>query len=197
MAAERTIWRHVPNGISFARLLATPVLLGTLIFHRQSWFTWLLLACLLSDILDGLIARVFRLRSRLGAFLDSTADMIVLLLAVLAVFVFQREFLAAHRWMLAALVFLYLAEAAAAWWRYGRISSFHTILTRIAAYAQGIFVMSLFLWGYRAWLFYSMAALSAAALAEELALVWLLEKWASDVRGIYWVLSSQRHRHAA
>ena len=106
--------RHIPNAISCARLLATPVLLAAALFRHRQLFTWLLLACLLSDILDGLIARLFNLGSRLGAMLDSTADMIVLLLSAVGLFVFQRDFLLAHAGPLLALVALYLAEAVAA-----------------------------------------------------------------------------------
>ena len=195
------MWRQIPNAISGARLLATPVLLGAVVLGRRPLFTWLLLACLLSDILDGVIARVFRLRSALGALLDSTADMFVLLITGAGVFVFERAFLKAHGGIVAALVALYFAEAALALLRYGRISSFHTILTRVAAYAQGIFVMSLFLWGYHGWLFYAMAVLTAAALSEEIALLYVLPHWKSDVRGLYWVAgarrSSETKSHAA
>lgn len=188
-SGPQRVWRHVPNAISTARLLATPVLLGALVQRRYAWFTWLLLACLLSDILDGLIARVFDLRSRLGAQLDSTADIIVLALSAAGVFVFQREFLAAHWAPIVLLLILYFAEVAVALWRYGRVSSFHTILSRVAAYSQGIFVMALFLWGYQAWLYYAMVGLSAVALLEEVVLLCVLSEWRADVRGLYWVRS--------
>lgn len=180
--------RHIPNAISCARLLTTPVLLAAALFHHRRLFTWLLLACLLSDILDGLIARLFNLRSRLGATLDSTADMIVLLLSAVGLLVFQRDFLLAHAAPLLALVALYLAEVAAALWRYGRISSFHTILMRLAAYVQGVFLISLFLWGYNAWIFWLMVTFSATALLEELLILCLLPHYRSDVRGLYSIL---------
>ena len=72
-------WRQIPNVISSARLAATPVLLYAAIERQAGLFRWLLLACLASDILDGLVARIFHLRSELGARLDSIADMIVFL----------------------------------------------------------------------------------------------------------------------
>jgi CDP-diacylglycerol--glycerol-3-phosphate 3-phosphatidyltransferase len=82
-------------------------------------------------------------------------------------------------------------EIAGSLWRYGRISSFHTILVRIAAYAQGIFVMSLFLWGYAAWVLYAMTILSAFAYIEEIVLLFLLAEWRADVPGIYWLISGR------
>jgi phosphatidylglycerophosphate synthase len=155
---------------------------------RRELFQWLLLACLLSDILDGLIARIFHLSSPLGAFLDSLADMLVSIIAVLGLFAFQKEFLAAHFGPLAIVVALYAAEMLAALVRYGRLSSFHTVLVRVAAYLQGIFIMSLFLWGYMAPTFYVMVAISVVAYTEEFALLYLLPKWTADVRGLYWAL---------
>lgn len=185
----RNWWRQLPNAISSARLLATPILLYAATAKYLDLFKWLLLGCLISDILDGLIARAFHLRSRVGAFLDSTADMIVAVLGVLGLYVFKRPIVAEHWMPLALVLTLYLLEAFGALWRYRRISSFHTILVRIAAYAQGIFIMSLFLWGYAAWLLYPMTALSVLAYAEEIVLLYLLPEWTADVRGIYWVLS--------
>ena len=88
------LWENTPNAISLARLLATPVLLAAVIRGHAEMFKWLLLACLLSDILDGLIARVFHLRSKFGARLDSAADMLVAFISIAALFVFQRAFIA-------------------------------------------------------------------------------------------------------
>jgi CDP-diacylglycerol--glycerol-3-phosphate 3-phosphatidyltransferase len=172
--------------------LATPVLLYAAIAKEPGLFKWLLLACLLSDIADGLIARAFNLRSQLGARLDSIADMIVFAIGIFGLYAFQAGVLARHWIPLAVVVGLYLVEAAGALWRYGRISSFHTILVRISAYAQGIFVMSLFLFGYMAWVFYSMIVLTVLAYGEELVLLFLLPEWTADVRGIYWVLTRRR-----
>jgi cardiolipin synthase (CMP-forming) len=181
------LWPHVPNIISSARLAAAPLLLWATASGRVEVFTWLLLACLLSDIADGLIARIFHLRSRLGALLDSIADMIVVALALVGVWTFQRAFLAEHGTALVALVSLYVIDVLASLWRYGRISSFHTVLTRIAAYSQGIFVMSLFLWGFQPWLFAPMVVLTVLSLGEELILLYLLPTWTTDVRGLYWL----------
>jgi CDP-diacylglycerol--glycerol-3-phosphate 3-phosphatidyltransferase len=146
------------------------------------------LACLLSDILDGLIARVFHLRSRLGAFLDSTADMLVTFIALYAVYVFRFAEVRPHMAAISVIAGLYVLEAVAALSRYGRISSFHTVLVRVSAYLQGIFIMALFLWGFQNWVFTVMLMVTVAAYLEELVLVALLAEWKADVRGLYWVL---------
>jgi phosphatidylglycerophosphate synthase len=47
------VLRHIPNSISAARILSVPVLIVLAWQHREDAFTWLLLAALLSDILDS------------------------------------------------------------------------------------------------------------------------------------------------
>jgi CDP-diacylglycerol--glycerol-3-phosphate 3-phosphatidyltransferase len=186
--AQTRWWRHTPNAISGARLLAAPVLLAAALQRNEDLFKWLLLACLISDILDGLIARVFHLRSRTGAFLDSAADMLVVFIALYATYVFRRAEVMPHATAIAVIAGLYALEGVAALCRYGRISSFHTILVRVAAYLQGFFIMALFLWGFLNWVFAVMLVVTVAAYVEELALVALLPEWKADVRGLYWVL---------
>ena len=147
------LWRNLPNSISIGRLCATVILLGSMVFDRVTIFKWVLLGCLLSDVADGLIARALRLTSKLGAFLDSLADVATMFVAVLGILVFQQPFVAEHRAGLLLVVGFYIAEVVASLWRYGRVSSFHTVLARVAAFTGGVFVMSLFLWGCQDWLY--------------------------------------------
>jgi CDP-diacylglycerol--glycerol-3-phosphate 3-phosphatidyltransferase len=190
-ALPSRVWRNVPNAISGARLCATSVLLASVVVRRVELFKWLLLASLLSDILDGLIARAFHLMSKLGAFLDSVADMLTVSIGMLGLVVFQRPFVYGHYRELLLVVVLYVVEIVASLWRYGKLSSFHTLLARVAAYASGIFVMSLFFWGYHGWLFYIAVGAYVADLSEEMVLIYLLPDWRSDVGGLLRVLNGR------
>src|SRR5436189_197389 len=82
-------WRSIPNVISAARLACIAILLAAAYGHAESLFRWLLLGCLLSDILDGWIARRFQLQSEVGAKLDSTADMALLGATLVGLWTFQ------------------------------------------------------------------------------------------------------------
>jgi phosphatidylglycerophosphate synthase len=187
----RRVWRKLPNAISLARMCGTAVLLASVLLHRVEIFKWMLLACLLSDILDGLIARTFHLTSELGAALDSVADVAMMVIGMLGLVAFQRAFVSGHYAELLVVVILYAAEMIASLWRYGRVSSFHTLLARVAAYMAGIFVMSLFLWGYHGWLFHITVMVYVVGLCEEMVLIYLLPEWTSDVGGMYRVLAGK------
>jgi cardiolipin synthase len=188
------MWLHVPNIISGCRLAATPVLLWFALGGHRDGFVWLLLACLVSDIVDGLIARTFKLETTIGAFLDSAADSLVTLTAAVGVVVYQWDFVAAHLVALLVMIGCNVGQSAAALLRYGRLSSFHCYLMRVAAYSQGIFFMGLFLWGETTWLFYTMFVLTSVAYVEDMLLLAFLPQWTHDVRGLYWVLKARRMR---
>ena len=81
--------RHLPNAITIARILVTPVLLvllvsGTLL--GQFLALVLFVAAAISDYVDGKLARRYGVGSRLGQFLDPFADKVLVLgtFAVLA-----------------------------------------------------------------------------------------------------------------
>lgn len=183
----RLVW-NVPNVISACRLASVPMLVGMEIAGARGAFTWLLLAALLSDIADGLIARTFDLRTEAGAFLDSTADALLTGTAIAGLFVFQRPVLADHAVGLGTVIGAYGLGTAAALLKYGKLAGFHTYLCRIAAYAQGIWIMSLFFWGFQRWICATMVGISLVAYAEEIAMILLLRRARADARGLPWVL---------
>lgn len=180
---------QIPNALSLGRIFASPLLLAFAATGRAGPFKWLLLACLVSDTVDGALARALRLQSQRGAFLDSTGDALVTVATIAGLLGLKWPFVAEHYPALLLVVGLYIAEVGGALWRYGRLSSFHTYLARAAAYAQGFFVLSLFFFGYRGWVFQAMVVLSVLAYLEEILLLYFLPQWTSDVRGLYWVLA--------
>ena len=122
--------------------------------------------------------------------LDSTADLLTSLTGFTGIVVFQRVFVDEHWQALAIIAGFYVIEVAMALWRYGKVSSFHTMLAGAAAYSSGIFVLSLFMWGYCGWLFYATVAIYIIELTEEMASIRILPKWRSDVGSIYRVLKA-------
>jgi len=134
-----------------------------------SFFTWLLFAALTSDIIDGVIARVFNMKTKLGAFLDSLADMATYVSAVTGMFVFKFDFILEYRPQMIIILGFYVLEKVSAFCAVFRESLTHFIryTAKITAYAQGAFVMSLFLFGFKAYLFYPAMALCILANIEE------------------------------
>lgn len=184
--------RHLPNALSSARIAAAPALAFLAWQEALQPFTWLLVAALLSDIADGLIARAFRLQSKLGALLDSVGDTLLLFAALYGIWVFHPPVVAEHQLAGLVLIGAWVTENIAALLRYGRLSSFHTYVSKAAGYLLGIFIGVLFVFGFEPWLLYLAVGVSVLGNLEELVLLALLPKWRADVRGLWWVLRERR-----
>jgi len=68
------VLRNIPNALSAYRLAMAPVLTGLALTGREKPFVFLIVVSLITNIMDGLIARAFRLQSQFGAKLDSIVD---------------------------------------------------------------------------------------------------------------------------
>jgi cardiolipin synthase (CMP-forming) len=69
----------IPNCLTLLRILLTPVLVWLLLDRRLSQALLVFILAGFTDGLDGLIARVFHQKSRLGAYLDPLADKLLLI----------------------------------------------------------------------------------------------------------------------
>ena len=184
--------KRLPNALTSLRIAAIPFLVWFAFARRHDPFAAVMIGCLLGDIADGILARMLNATSALGAMLDSIADTLLFFVAGLGAWVFYPDVLRTHPVAFLLIPGLWSAENVAALIRYGRLSSFHTYLSRIAAYAMGIFIGLLFLGALQPWLMYIGVGVLTLATVEEFVLLWLLPEWTADVRGAYWVLKSQR-----
>jgi phosphatidylglycerophosphate synthase len=87
---------NVPNLLSGYRLLVVPVILWAIIEGRRSLFFTLTCVSLVTDVLDGWVARRFHLETEFGARLDSIADDATFFLAFLGLVILDHEFVRAH-----------------------------------------------------------------------------------------------------
>ena len=180
-------WRHVPNVLSLTRIACAPILVLLAVVDEQPVYTWVLVPALLTDALDGWIARACGLQSRLGARLDSLGDSLIWCAGLVGLVAFQRDVLAANRWLFGAVVAAWLCENVLAWLRYGRLSSFHTVLSKIAGVLLSVYIGVLFLFGHWDALLWTAATVSLMASAEEAWLLALLPEWRADVKGVWWL----------
>ena len=78
MTGERFIaW--VPNLITLARLLSVPVVVYLILQGYYAAAFWVFLVAGLSDAVDGLLAKHYRVTSLVGSFLDPLADKALLM----------------------------------------------------------------------------------------------------------------------
>lgn len=182
------------NLITFYRLAAAPLLVFLLLKGQFSLFKWLLALSFFTDAIDGWLARKFRVISLLGARIDSVADDLTILVAILGIVYYRPGFLHSEWLPVSVMTLLYLIQNCIALIRYRKLTSFHTYAAKIAAVFQGIFlVLFFFLPKPVPLLFYITSILTIIDLAEEIALVLVLPQWQANVKGLYWVFKTKRH----
>ncbi|OIO73986.1 MAG: hypothetical protein AUJ85_06665 [Elusimicrobia bacterium CG1_02_37_114] len=70
----------IPNIITFIRILFVPVFIHLLVNHQSTNIPGIVFVGLaITDMLDGFIARLFKMKTQLGAFLDAFADKLLIL----------------------------------------------------------------------------------------------------------------------
>jgi cardiolipin synthase len=74
---------NLPNSLTVLRILLVPVFVGLLLYGHYDAALITLLIAALTDVLDGMIARLTDQRTRLGEYLDPLADKLLLMSAII------------------------------------------------------------------------------------------------------------------
>lgn len=184
---------YIINAITLYRLIATLVLLLLLVDKQIHTFSWLLSLSFFTDFIDGFLARKYKVTSVLGSRLDSIADDLTVLLAIIGLFMLKPLFIKSNYVVISVMLVLYILQVSLSLRQYGKLSSFHTYLAKIAAILQGVFfILMFFLPQPVSLLFYATALVTIADIIEEIILVIVLPKWQTDVKGVYWILKKRR-----
>ena len=180
---------YIINGITWYRLIMAPVLIILLFVDRVDIFKWLLPVSFFTDAIDGYLARKYKVTSIFGSRLDSIGDDLTVLAGVVGLIVWKPGFFLDHLWPLIVLALLFAIQVTLALRKYKKTTSFHTYAAKLAAIAQGVFLILFFLIpDLPTYGFYIAAAITAIDLVEEIILVFVLPKWEANVKGLYWVL---------
>jgi len=191
-AQKPTALLTLPNLLTGFRLVAAPVLLWQAWQGQRTAFLWLLTACFLSDLLDGLAARLAGQESEFGAMLDSWADVTIYLTISVSCWWLWPEIVATEWPYVVMVVASCLVPAGAGFWKFGRFTSYHTWAAKFAVAATVIALYLLLLAG-SAWPFRLAAAICLLAAAEEIALTLLLPEPKSNVPSIWSALKDKNN----
>jgi CDP-diacylglycerol--glycerol-3-phosphate 3-phosphatidyltransferase len=194
MRTHKQAW-YIINGITLYRVIAAPVLLLLLLTGYYQLFKWLLAVSFFTDLIDGYLARKFKVTSVMGTRLDSIGDDLTVFAAVVGLFIINPSFIKAHKTELIILFIVFVVETAFAFYRYGKMSNFHTYLAKLAAFLQGVFLLVAIVFDEpNPGLYYAAFFITLFQLLEEVVITAILPEWKSDVKGIYWVLKNKKNQ---
>lgn len=175
--------RYLPNLISVLRLIAVPVLLWLAWTGAARQFAWLLVVAGMTDMLDGWMARKYGWVSKAGALLDSAADISIVLVVLIAVWMLHREVYEQHGEVIWAVLGIWGIANFTGLFRYRRLASFHTESARFGLVMFGVFVLVLFFYGFVPWLLYVCGTVCFVAGVESFIMVLLIDEWTPNFRG--------------
>jgi CDP-diacylglycerol--glycerol-3-phosphate 3-phosphatidyltransferase len=128
--------RSIPLALTIFRICSAPVLLWLAALGREEVFLWLAIAALLSDVLDGALARRLGAASETGRLLDSWADLLIALVSFAGGYAPLAGHHARGRGLLRSGLAALVIPNAWGLLRYRRLLGYHTL----SAKSSGVFL---------------------------------------------------------
>lgn len=181
----------IPNILSLYRILIFPFILWLVLSGNERLFALFITISLISDLLDGLIARTFNMQTKIGALLDSWADLGTYILAFLAIALFKWEEIKPYSFMLYLFAAIMALSYIIVFVKFKGLIGLHTYMFKLTGYLQGAFIISLFVWGFYLVPYYICLVWGTLACIEEMIIILILKQPQSNVKGLYWVLKNR------
>lgn len=174
---------NVANLITGSRLGFVPVLLVLAWLGREQAFLICLTVSLVTDIVDGKIARWLKQTSEFGTRLDSWADFATYMLLPLCAYWLRPDFLAGEWVACGVVVACFTVPIVIGFAKFRQLTSYHTKMATVAAYCIGAATIVMFAHG-PIWPFRLATAVLVLAELEEIAITFTLPKAHSNVASI-------------
>ena len=175
--------KHLANIITVCRILLSGLLLFTTPFTGAFYLIYTI--CGVSDMADGVIARKTGTQSHLGAALDSLADLIFLVAALVKLTPVMLHQLPGWVWYLIALIAaVRLLAYVVGWVKYRRYTALHTIGNKVAGVAlfcSPYFMLMLGVNGTSL----ALSALAGLSAVEELLIQILSKQFDPNIKSIF------------
>lgn len=181
----------IPNILSLYRIIAAPFLVLCGWFGQPTLFFILLGSMLLTDALDGIIARVLNQTSHLGARLDTYGDILTYLSTLLAVWWLWPHIITNElNYMIAAALF-YVIPALISLIKFGNLASYHTWITKLSAVLMAFGIALLLLFENNR-LFHIAVYFLILEMLENIIITLMLKEQKSDIHSIWHALKTRR-----
>lgn len=193
-------WITVPTALSLIRLVGSPI---AIVAALVSWpgVTWIIILCLvLTDWLDGMIARLWHQETATGSLIDTVADVALGIAMVACLVILVSDQIWAYRYGIAVVGGSYLASVSFSLFKFRRWPAYHTYLAKggmVLVSLAGLSLLSIptnFPFPWVEWP--TLLALITVTIGnfEACAITGLLQRPQSNVPS-WWLLWRQSKRH--
>lgn len=161
-------WGWVPHALSFLRVVLVASTYYAVLRADKPLFAVLVLGAVLTDILDGPIARYLGTAGRFGANVDSAADLLFYLSLPVWTYLFAPQVIIDYRYAIATLGVLYLVVNVLSHFTFGALGV-HNRLSRTSGTIGVLGAFYVILWGVEIWLAMGIITVCCADLAQRYA----------------------------
>jgi len=176
--------RSIPTALTIFRLLSAPVLMVLAYMGRERYFLWLAIAALLSDVLDGALARRLGASSETGRLLDSWADLLIAMVSFAGATLLWPDTMREEAGYFAIVLTALVAPNAWGLLRYRRLLGYHTISAKASGVLLAVGAVALFI-GLTPLPFRLAAFIELAVAAEYIAISLILPGWNGEMKSAW------------
>jgi CDP-diacylglycerol--glycerol-3-phosphate 3-phosphatidyltransferase len=181
----------IPNLISIARIVLTPVLIVIGWTHQEVVFLVLLALLLISDFLDGFLARRLHQETRLGSQLDTAGDVLLTVFAITGGWLLWPERVNPEAAFFFSMLGLLGLSGLICLIKYRHFPTYHAWSAKISTAVAGTGVWILFA-GITPWIFRIAIGVLAFSAVEEILITLILPSWRPNVPTVFHALRERR-----
>jgi CDP-diacylglycerol--glycerol-3-phosphate 3-phosphatidyltransferase len=172
------------NLLTSLRFVFAPALIWLAWHGYSDLFLWLLAFTFLTDVLDGMAARMLNQQSEFGALLDSAADILIYAIMSVSIWWLWPEIVEREKLFILLAIASYLTPVLIGFIKFHALTAYHTILVKLAVLCIGSAFFILFIFDI-AWPFQLAVIISLLAAIEEIAITLYLTEIRSDIQSLW------------
>lgn len=176
--------RSIPTALTVFRLLSAPVLMVLAYMGRERYFLWLAIAALLSDVLDGALARRLGASSETGRLLDSWADLLIALVSFAGATLLWPDTMREEAGYFALVLAALVIPNAWGLLRFRRLLGYHTISAKASGVLLAVGAVLLFI-GLTPIPFRVAAFIELVVAAEYIAISLIVPQWNGEMKSAW------------
>ncbi len=188
--------KHWPNVVTASRLALMPAVLASALAGSRPWFAGLIATALLTDAIDGFLARRLQAYSDFGRKLDSVADYVTMLVGVTGIALLWPEIVRRELpWVITG-VTAFFAVIVYGLVRLGHVPCYHTWASKAGAIVCPFTLVPL-LNGWTAAPFHAAMVWLVITGVEEIAIAMLVPRHSGEMATVWHAWRQRREAAAA
>lgn len=191
--SQSILWssvRSIPLALTIFRICSAPALMVLAAMGKERFFLWLAIAALLSDVLDGALARRLGASSETGRLLDSWADLLIALVSFAGATLLWPDTMRQEAGYFALVLAALVIPNAWGLLRFRRLLGYHTVSAKSSGVLLATGAVLLFT-GLTPVPFRVASFVELAVAAEYIAISLVIPEWTGEMKSVW---HAWRHR---